>query len=87
MYGKFPAAQWVEHCTANAVRVRIEILYRGTCRFVFFFFLLLFHDFFFEDSFPLDFFFEDSFSLVFYIKIRNNLECLCILVFLLQYIK
>ena len=58
MYGKFPAAQWVEHCTANAVRVRIEILYRGTCRFVFFFFLLLFHYFFFEDSFPLVFFFR-----------------------------
>ena len=68
MYGKFPAAQWVEHCTANAVRVRIEILYRGTCSFVFFFFLLLFHDFFFEDSFPLDFFFEDSFSLVFFFR-------------------
>ena len=47
MYGKFPAAQWVEHCTANAVPVWMEILFRGTCRFVFFFFLLLFHDFFF----------------------------------------
>ena len=43
MHGKFPAAQWVEHCTANAVRVRMEILYRGTCRFVLFFpFSLLF---------------------------------------------
>ena len=43
MHGKFPAAQWVEHCTANAVRVRMEILYRGTCRFVLFFpFYLLF---------------------------------------------
>ena len=43
MHGKFPAAQWVEHCTANAVRVRMGILYRGTCRFVLFFpFSLLF---------------------------------------------
>ena len=43
MHGKFPAAQWVEHCTANAVRVRMEILYWGTCRFVLFFpFSLLF---------------------------------------------
>ena len=45
MHGKFPAAQWVEHCTAFAVRVRIEILYRGTCRFVlsfFFFFMISF---------------------------------------------
>ena len=59
MYGKFPAAQWVEHCTANAVRVRIEILYRGTYRFVSFFsFYYFFMIFFFEDSFPLVFFFR-----------------------------
>ena len=31
MHGTLPAAQWVEHCTANAVRVRME-----TCRFDFF---------------------------------------------------
>ena len=39
-HGKFPAAQWVEHCTAKAVPVRMEILTRGTCCFVlgFFFF-------------------------------------------------
>ena len=45
MHGKFPAAQWVEHCTAFAVRVRMEILNRGTCRFVlsfFFFFMISF---------------------------------------------
>ena len=45
MHGKFPAAQWVEHCTAFAVRVRMEILYRGICRFVlsfFFFFMISF---------------------------------------------
>ena len=43
--GKFPAAQWVEHCTAFAVRVRMEILYQGICRFVlsfFFFFMISF---------------------------------------------
>ena len=34
-HGKFPAAQWVEHCTAKAVPVRVEILTRGTCRFFF----------------------------------------------------
>ena len=32
-HGKFPAAQWVEHCTAKAVPVRMEILFRGTCHF------------------------------------------------------
>ena len=56
MHGKFPAAQWVEHCTAKAVPVRMEILFRGTCRF----FSLLFFIF---------FFLEDSFPLLFYIKI------------------
>ena len=38
IYGKFPTAQWVECCTANAVPVRMEILFRGTCCFSFFFF-------------------------------------------------
>ena len=38
-HGKFPAAQWVEHCTAKAVPVRMEILTRGTCCFVLDFFL------------------------------------------------
>ena len=66
MYGKFPAAQWVEHCTANAVRVRIEILYRGTCRFVLFFsFYYFFIIFFSKIRFLSYFFFEDSFPLVF----------------------
>ena len=41
-HGKFPAAQWVEHCTAKAVPVRMEILQRGSCRF---FFLILFFSF------------------------------------------
>ena len=41
IYGKFPAAQWVEHCTAKAVPVRMEILFRGICRFIFFFFLFV----------------------------------------------
>ena len=52
MHGKFPAAQWVEHCTANAVRVRMEILYRGTSRFVlsFFFLCYFFFNYFFEAS-------------------------------------
>ena len=45
MHGKFPAAQWVEHCTAKAVPVRMEILFRGTCRF---FSLLFFYLFFFS---------------------------------------
>ena len=46
-HGKFPAAQWVEHCTAKAVPVRMEILTRGTCCFVLdFFFLTLFMFFF-----------------------------------------
>ena len=66
MYGKFPAAQWVEHCTANAVRVRIEILYRGTYRFVSFFsFYYFFIIFFSKIRFLSYFFFEDSFPLVF----------------------
>ena len=43
--------QGVEYCTANAVRVRIEILYRGTCRFVLFF-----------SSFSLWFLFQFIFS-------------------------
>ena len=46
-HGKFPAAQWVEHCTAKAVPVRMEILTRGTYCFVLdFFFLTLFMFFF-----------------------------------------
>ena len=37
MHSKFPAAQWIEYCTANTVRIRIDILYQWTCRFAFFF--------------------------------------------------
>ena len=69
MHGKFPAAQWVEHCTANAVRVRIEILYRGTCRFVLFFFLFL-CDFFFN------YFFEASLLFPCYTSLKCWLEYL-----------
>ena len=42
MHGKFPAAQWVEHCTAKAVPVRMEILFRGICRFFCFFYFYSF---------------------------------------------
>ena len=78
MHGKFPAAQWVEHCTANAVRVRMEILYRGTCRFVLFFpFSLLF-------LFQL--FFKTSLLFPFYTRPRNSPEYLCILLFSVNYI-
>ena len=42
IHGKFPAAQWVEHCTAKAVPVRMEILFRGTCRFFHWFFFFFF---------------------------------------------
>ena len=44
-HGKFPAAQWVEHCTAKAVPVRMEILTWGTCRFpfIYIYFLIFFN--------------------------------------------
>ena len=42
VHGKFPAAQWVEHCSAKAVPVRMKILTRGTCRFFFVLFCFFF---------------------------------------------
>ena len=77
MHGKFPAAQWVEHCTANAVRVRMEILYRGTCRFVLFFL--------FSGFFNITFF-EASLLFPFYTWPINSLEYLCILLLSVNYI-
>ena len=73
MHSKFPAAQWIEYCTANAVRIRIDILYQWTCRFAFFLlFRLLFY--------------ETSLLFLFYTSPKSSLERLCILLFLLYYI-
>ena len=35
-HGKFPAAQWVEHCTAKVVPVGMEVCSRGLTVFLFF---------------------------------------------------
>ena len=78
MHGKFPAAQWVEHCTANAVRVRMEILYRGTCRFDFFFVSLFF--------FSLLIFFPSFAAILYYARLKSSVEYLCIVLFSLYYI-
>ena len=77
MHGKFPAAQWVEHCTANAVRVRMEILYRGTCRFDFFFSLFFFF---------IDFFFRRFAAILYYARLKSSVEYVCIVLFSLYYI-
>ena len=79
MHGKFPAAQWVEHCTANAVRVRMEILYRGTCRFDFFFVSLFFF-------FLYWFFFRSFAAILYYARLKSSVEYLCIVLFSLYYI-
>ena len=69
MHGKFPAAQWVEHCTANAVRVRIEKPVSRDlpfCLFVFFFFV---------------FFFEALLLFSYYARLKSSIEYLCIVLF------
>ena len=70
MYSSCPI-YWVEHCTAKAVPVRMEILFRGTCRFLFFFIFIVF----------LTFFLEGSFLFRVCTKIKNNIKCLRIPVF------
>ena len=73
MHSKFPAAQWIEYCTANTVRIRIDILYQWTCRFAFFLlFRLLFY--------------ETSLLFLFYTSLKRSLERLCILLIMLYYI-
>ena len=73
MHGKFSAAKWKEYCTANTVRIRIDILYQWTCRFAFFLlFRLLFY--------------KTSLLFLFFTNLKSSLECLCTLLFLLHYI-
>ena len=74
---KVPRGSVEEHCTANAVPVRIEVLTRETCRF---FFLFSFFHF-------VSFFFYDLLVFPFYTKLINSLKVFtCILVFSLRYI-